>query len=119
MRTRYAALAATFVLAAAVAATILLTSCSGPQPTSALQQPATALTPRCAREDGDDPHPSERCTTVRSNGACICAVYKGAGHRLRPGPTTCARGFSSSPTTTDATLAEHGQQLNVVTCHDG
>ena len=52
MRMRYAALAATFVLVAALTATILLTSNAAPQPTSTVQQTAARLTPRCARHSG-------------------------------------------------------------------
>ena len=48
MRMRYAALAATFVLAAALAATILLTSNAGPQPTSAGQTATASAEPQQA-----------------------------------------------------------------------
>ena len=67
MRMRYAALAATFLLLAALAATLLLTSNAGPQPTSAVQQtaphsprdaPATPVTPPPPGplHDTDRPH---------------------------------------------------------------
>ena len=76
MRMRYAALAATFVLAAAVAVTIILTSKAAEEPTSAAQQtephslaaaPDTPVTP---------PAP-DRCATP-SDPTCIRAVYQGA-----------------------------------------
>ena len=74
MRTRHAALAATFALVATLAATILLASCSAPQPTSAAQQtsqhspPATPATPA-------KPQPPDRCATP-TDPTCIRAVYQ-------------------------------------------
>ena len=76
MRTRYAALAATFVLAAAVAATIILTSNAAPQPTSVAQQTAPH-SPRDAPATPVTPPPPDRCTTP-TDPTCILAVYKGA-----------------------------------------
>ena len=76
MRMRYAALAATFVLAAAVAATILLTSSSGPQSNSATPQTATP-SPRDAPDTPVTPQPPDRCTTP-TDATCILAVYRGA-----------------------------------------
>ena len=76
MRMRYAALAATFMLVAALVATLLLTSNAAPQPTSAAQQ-----TSEDSRDDAPDtpvtPQPSDRCTTP-TDPTCIRAVYKGA-----------------------------------------
>ena len=76
MRMRYAALAATFVLLAAIAATILLTSCSGPQPTSVAQQ-TSGDSPRDTPATPAKPQPPDRCTTA-TDPTCIRAVYKGA-----------------------------------------
>ena len=76
MRMRYAAYAAPFVLAAAVAATILLTSSSGPQPNSATP-PTAPHSPRDAPATPAKPQPPDRCTTP-SDSSCILAVYKGA-----------------------------------------
>ena len=77
MRMRYAAYAAPFVLAAAIAATILLTSCSARSPTPQrrrLRQPSprdAPATPATAEQ------PPDRCTTP-TDPTCILAVYKGA-----------------------------------------
>ena len=76
MRMRYAALAATFMLVAAVAATIILTSNAGPQPTSATPQTAQH-SPRDAPATPAKPQPPDRCTTP-TDPTCILAVYKGA-----------------------------------------
>ena len=76
MRTRYTALAATLMLVAALAATLLLTSNAGPQPTSAVQQTAPH-SPRDAPATPVTPPPPDRCTTP-TNPTCIRAVYKGA-----------------------------------------
>ena len=84
MRTRYVSLTATFLLVAALAATILLASCSGPQPTSAKPQAATP-SPPAAPATPAKPQPPDRCTTP-IDPTCILAVYQGAPKRLRPGP---------------------------------
>ena len=76
MRTRYAALAATFMLVAALAATILLTSNAGPQPTS-VAQPISGDSPRNAPDTPVTPPPPDRCATPTA-ADCIRAVYKGA-----------------------------------------
>ena len=76
MRMRYAAYAAPVVLAAAIAATILLTSCSAPQPNSATPQAATP-SPRDAPATPAKPQPADRCWTP-TDPTCIRAVYKGA-----------------------------------------
>ena len=76
MRKRYAALAATFALLAALAATILLTSNAAPQPTSVAQQTAPH-SPRDAPATPVTPPPPDRCTTP-TDPTCILAVYKGA-----------------------------------------
>ncbi len=76
MRMRYAAYAAPFVLAAAIAATILLASCSAPQPTSATPQAATP-SPRDAPATPAKQQPPDRCTTP-TDPTCILAVYQGA-----------------------------------------
>ena len=76
MRTRYPAYAAPFVLAAAIAATILLTSCSAPQPNSAAQQ-ISQQSPPAAPATPATPQPPDRCTTP-TDPTCILAVYKGA-----------------------------------------
>ena len=76
MRTRYAALAATFMLLAALAATLLLTSNAAPQPTSTVQQTAPD-SPRDAPDTPVTPMPPDRCTTP-TDPTCIRAVYKGA-----------------------------------------
>ena len=76
MRMRHAAYAAPFVLAAAVAATILLTSCSAPQPNSVAQQTAED-SPRDAPATPAKPQPPDRCATP-TDPSCILAVYKGA-----------------------------------------
>ncbi len=76
MRMRHAAYAAPFMLAAAIAATILLTSCSAPQPNSATPQTATP-SPRDAPATPAKPTPPDRCTTP-TDPTCIRAVYKGA-----------------------------------------
>ena len=76
MRMRHAAYAAPFVLAAAVAATILLTSCSAPQPTSVTPQTAPH-SPRDALATPATPLPPDLCTTP-NDPTCIRAVYKGA-----------------------------------------
>ena len=76
MRMRYAALAAPFLLVAALAATILLASCSAPQPTSATPQ-TTTPSPRDAPATPITPMPPDRCTTP-TDPTCILAVYKGA-----------------------------------------
>ena len=76
MRTRYAALAATFVLAAAVAVTIILTSKAAEEPTSVAQQ-TSPHSPRDAPATPVTPQPSDRCTTP-TDPTCILAVYIGA-----------------------------------------
>ena len=112
MRTRYAALAATFALVAAVAATIILTSNAAPQPTSAAQQtephslaaaPDTPVTP---------PAP-DRCTTP-TDPTCIRAVYKGA-----PDDYAQVQDIPDSvlihPDADGRYQVERGQQITVVT----
>ena len=61
MRTRYAALAATFALLAALTATLLLTSNAAPPPTSVAQQPSDD-SPRNAPTTPVTPMPADRCT---------------------------------------------------------
>ena len=60
---RYAALAATFVLLAALAATILLTSNAAPQPTS-VAQPISEDSPREPPATPVTPPPPDRCATT-------------------------------------------------------
>ncbi len=74
MRTRYPAYAAPFVLAAALAATILLTSCSAPQPNSATPQ-TSEDSPRDAPATPAKPQPPDRCATP-TDPTCIRAVYQ-------------------------------------------
>ena len=76
MRMRYAALAATAMLLAALAATILLTSNAAPQPISVAQQPSED-SPRDAPATPVTPQPPDRCATATATD-CILAVYKGA-----------------------------------------
>ena len=76
MRKRYAALAATFALLAALAATILLTSNAAPPPTSVAQL-TSPHSPRDAPDTPVTPMPPDRCTTP-TDPTCILAVYKGA-----------------------------------------
>ena len=112
MRTRYAALAATFALLAALAATILLTSNAGPQPTSAVQQ-AAPHSPRGAPDAPVTPMPPDRCTTP-TNPTCIRAVYKGA-----PDDYAQVQDIPNSvliqPDDDGRYQVERGQQITVVT----
>ena len=112
MRMRYAAYAAPFVLAAAVAATILLTSCSGPQPTSVAQQPSED-SPRDAPATPAKLQPPDRCTTP-TDPTCILAVYKGA-----PDDYTQVQDIPNSvliqPGADGRYQVERGQQYTVVT----
>ena len=77
MRMRHAALAAPFVLAAAVAATLLLTSNvaarSPTPPCRRVRHPRPATRPPLRLQ----PQPPDRCTTP-TDPTCILAVYKGA-----------------------------------------
>ena len=64
MRTRYIALAATFILAAALAATILLTSNAGPQPTSAGQTATAPAEPQQAAATPQAAQPAPTSTVT-------------------------------------------------------
>ena len=112
MRTRYAALAATFVLAAALAATILLTSNAAEQPTSIAQQTAPH-SPRDAPDAPVTPMPPDRCTTP-TDPTCIRAVYKGA-----PDDYAQVQDIPDSvliqPDDDGRYQVERGQQITVVT----
>ena len=112
MRTRYVALAATFVLLAALAATILLTSNAGPQPTSAVQQTAPD-SPRDAPATPVTPMPADRCATT-TDADCIRAVYRGA-----PGDYAQVQDIPDSvliqPDDDGRYQVERGQQITVVT----
>ena len=112
MRTRYAALAATFVLLAALAATIILTSKAAEEPTSVAQQTAPHL-PRDAPATPTTPMPPDRCTTP-TDPTCIRAVYKGA-----PDDYTQVQDIPDSvliqPDDDGRYQVERGQQITVVT----
>ena len=112
MRMRYAALAATFVLAAAVAATIILTSNAAPQPTSVAQQTAPH-SPRDPPDTPVTPQPPDRCTTP-TDPTCILAVYKGA-----PDDYAQVQDIPDSvlihPEADGRYQVERGQQITVVT----
>ena len=112
MRTRYAALAATFVLLAALAATLLLTSNGAPQPTSTAQQTAPH-SPRDAPATPVTPQPPDRCTTP-TDPTCIRAVYKGA-----PDDYAQVQDIPASvliqPDDDGRYQVERGQQITVVT----
>ena len=112
MRMRYAALAATAMLLAAIAATILLTSNAGPQPTSATPQTAPH-SPRDAPATPATPQPPDRCTTP-SDPTCIRAVYKGA-----PDDYAQVQDIPDSvliqPDPDGRYQVERGQQITVVT----
>ena len=112
MRMRYAALAATFVLAAALAATLLLTSNAAPSPTSTVQQTAPH-SPRDAPATPVTPPPSDRCTTP-TDPTCIRAVYKGA-----PDDYAQVQDIPNSvliqPDDDGRYQVERGQQITVVT----
>ena len=112
MRTRYAALAATFMLLAALVATLLLTSNAGPQPTSAVQQTASH-SPRDPPDTPVTPQPSDRCTTP-IDPTCIRAVYKGA-----PDDYAKVQDIPDSvliqPDDDGRYQVERGQQITVVT----
>ena len=112
MRMRYAAYAAPFVLAAAIAATILLTSSSAPQPTSAVQQTAPH-SPRDAPDTPVTPMPADRCTTP-TDPTNIRAVYKGA-----PDDYAQVQDIPDSvliqPDADGRYQVERGQQITVVT----
>ena len=112
MRMRYAALAAPFVLLAAIAATILLTSCSGPQPTSTVQQTAPH-SPRDAPATPVTPQPSDRCTTP-IDPTCIRAVYKGAPNDYAQVQDIPAW-VLIQPDDDGRYQVERGQQITVVT----
>ena len=101
MRMRYAALAATAMLVAALAATILLTSNAGPQPTSAVPQ-TSEDSPRDAPATLATPQPPDRCTTPTDYPPASAPSTKApptTTPRSRTSPTRC----SSSPTKTAAT----------------
>ncbi len=112
MRMRYAALAATFVLAAAVAATILLTSDAAPQPASVAQQTSQDSS-RDAPATPAKPQPPDRCTTP-TDPTCVLAVYKGA-----PGDYAQVQDIPDSlliqPDDDGRYQVERGQQITVVT----
>ena len=112
MRTRYAALAVTFMLVAALAATILLTSNAAPQPTSAAQQ-TSEDSPRDAPATPVTPQPPDRCTTP-TDPTCILAVYKGA-----PDDYAQVQDIPDSvlihPDDDGRYQVERGQQITVVT----
>ena len=112
MRMRYAALAATFVLLAALAATLLLTSNAAPQPTSTAQQTAPH-SPRDAPATPATPMPPDRCTTP-TDPTCIRAVYKGA-----PDDYAQVQDIPNSvliqPDDDGRYQVERGQQITVVT----
>ena len=112
MRMRYAAYAASLVLAVAIAATVLLTSCSGPQPTSAVPQ-TSEDSPRDAPATLATPQPPDRCTTP-TDPTCIRAVYKGA-----PDDYAQVQDIPDSlliqPDEDGRYQIERGQQITVVT----
>ena len=112
MRMRHAALAATFLLLAALAATLLLTSNAAPQPTSVAQQTAPH-SPRDAPATPVTPQPSDRCTTP-IDPTCIRAVYKGA-----PDDYAQFQDIPNSvliqPGSDGRYQVERGQQITVVT----
>ena len=112
MRMRHAALAATFVLAAAVAATLLLTSNAAPQPTSTVQQTAPD-SPRDAPATPVTPQPSDRCTTP-IDPTCIRAVYKGAPDQYAQVQDIPAS-VLIQPDDDGRYQVERGQQITVVT----
>ena len=112
MRTRYAALAATFVLAAALTATLLLTSNAAPQPTSVAQQhrrtrPATRPPLRSRRS---------RRTAARHRSTPLASspstkARRTTTPRSRTSPTRC----SLQPDDDGRYQVERGQQITVVT----
>ena len=112
MRMRYAALAATFALVAALAATILLTSNAAEEPTSVAQQTAPH-SPREAPATPVTPPPPDRCTTP-TDPTCIRAVYKGA-----PDDYAQVQDIPQSvliqPDDDGRYQVERGQQITVVT----
>ena len=112
MRTRYAALAATFVLLAALAATIILTSKAAPQPTSAAQ-PTEQHSLAAAPDPPVTPLPPGRCATPTA-ADCILAVYKGA-----PDDYAQVQDIPNSvliqPDGDGRYQVERGQQITVVT----
>ena len=112
MRMRYAALAATFALVAALAATILPTSNAAEEPTSVAQQTAPH-SPREAPATPVTPPPPDRCTTP-TDPTCIRAVYKGA-----PDDYAQVQDIPQSvliqPDDDGRYQVERGQQITVVT----
>ena len=112
MRMRYAALAASFVLVAVIAATLLLTSNAAPQPTSTVQQTAPH-SPRDPPDTPVTPQPPDRCTTP-TDPTCILAVYKGA-----PDDYAQVQDIPASvliqPDDDGRYQVERGQQITVVT----
>ena len=112
MRMRYAALAATFMLVAALAATILLTSNAAPQPASVAQQ-TSEDSPRNPPGTPVTPPPPDRCTTP-TDPTCILAVYKGA-----PDDYAQVQDIPDSvliqPDADGRYQVERGQQITVVT----
>ena len=112
MRMRYAALAATAMLLAAIAATILLTSNAAPQPTSTVQQTAPH-SPRDAPATPVTPQPPDRCATATATD-CILAVYKGAPDnyaQIQDIPDS----LLIQPDEDGRYQIERGQQITVVT----
>ena len=112
MRMRHAAYAAPFVLAAAIAATILLTSNAAPQPTSTVQQTAPH-SPRDAPATPVTPQPPDRCATATATD-CILAVYKGAPDnyaQIQDIPDS----LLIQPDEDGRYQIERGQQITVVT----
>ena len=95
MRTRYAALAATFALLAALAATILLTSAIGPLPASAAQQTS---------EDSPARWPAPPFTPLRTHTLTVTA---GAGGSVDPTGTTTHREGSEARLTASWNDATH------------
>ncbi len=112
MPMRYAALAATFVLAAAVAATILLTSNAAPQPTSVAQQ-TSQDSARDAADTPVTPMPPDRCTTP-TDPTCIRAVYRGAPDDYTQVPDI-PDSLLIQPGDDGRYQVERGQQITVVT----
>ena len=112
MRMRYAAIAATFVLAAAVAVTIILTSKAAEEPTSVAQQTAPH-SPRDAPATPVTPPPSDRCTTP-TDADCIRAVYQGAPDDYAQVQDIPAD-VLLTPDPDGRYQVERGQQITVVT----
>ena len=112
MRTRYAALAATLMLVAALAATILLTSNAGQEPTSAAQ-PTEPHSLAAAPDPPVTPLPPGRCATP-TDADCIRAVYLGA-----PDDYAQVQDIPQSvlihPDDDGRYQIERGQQITVVT----